>query len=70
VQRLIKIKIAKAYRTVSHEALCILTGMTPIDIKMEEAAEIYYATRGNTNDNTNFERDDTVKIGNTLLTQL
>jgi hypothetical protein len=28
VQGLINIKIAKAYRTVSHEALCILTGMT------------------------------------------
>jgi len=32
VQRLINIKIAKAYRTVSNEALCILTGMTPIAI--------------------------------------
>ena len=35
VQRLINIKIAKAYRTVSTEALCILTGMTPIAIKIE-----------------------------------
>jgi hypothetical protein len=33
VQRLINIKIAKAYRTVSNEALCILTGLTPIAIK-------------------------------------
>ena len=33
VQRLVNIKMAKAYRTVSHEALCILTGMTPIEIK-------------------------------------
>ena len=29
VQRLINIKIAKAYRTVSNEALCALTGLTP-----------------------------------------
>jgi hypothetical protein len=30
VQRLMNIKIAKAYRTTSNEALCILTGTTPI----------------------------------------
>jgi len=35
VQRLINIKMAKAYRTVSHKALCILTGITPIEIKIE-----------------------------------
>jgi hypothetical protein len=29
VQRLINIKIAKVHRTVSNEALCILTGLTP-----------------------------------------
>jgi hypothetical protein len=28
VQRLINIKMAKAYRTVSNEALCVVTGMT------------------------------------------
>ena len=32
VQRLINIKMAKAYRTVSSEALCVVTGMTPIHI--------------------------------------
>jgi len=47
VQRLINIKIAKAYRTVSNEALWILTGMTHIAIKIE-AAQIYQLTRGNT----------------------
>jgi len=48
--------MAKAYRTVSHEALCVLTGMTPIEIKIEEAAQLYHAIRGNrnTNDNTQF----------------
>jgi len=39
VQRLINIKIAKAYRTVTNEALCILTGLTPIAIKIEEEAQ-------------------------------
>jgi hypothetical protein len=29
IQRLINIKIAKAYRTMLNEALCILTGLTP-----------------------------------------
>ena len=47
-QRLINIKIAKAYRTVSNEALCILTGRTPIAIQIEEAAQICQLTRGNT----------------------
>jgi hypothetical protein len=36
VQRLISLRIAKAYCTVSHEALCILTGKTPTNIKVEE----------------------------------
>ena len=39
VQRLINIKIDKAYRTVSNEALCILTGLTPISIKIDKAAQ-------------------------------
>jgi hypothetical protein len=29
VQRLMNIKVAKAYRTVSNDALCVLTGFTP-----------------------------------------
>ena len=33
VQRLINIKIAKAYRTVSKEALCKLTGLNPFILK-------------------------------------
>jgi hypothetical protein len=37
VQRLMNIKTAKAYRTVSNEAPCILTGMTRIATKMEKA---------------------------------
>jgi hypothetical protein len=60
VQRLINTEMAKAYRTVSHEALCILKGLTPIEIKIEQAAQFYYATRGNTNVKTQFERDTDV----------
>jgi hypothetical protein len=45
VQRIINIKIAKAYRT-SNEVLCALTGITPIVIKAEEEAKIFNIMRG------------------------
>jgi hypothetical protein len=41
VQRLINIKIAKAFRITSNEALCTVTGLTPIVIKAEEVAKLY-----------------------------
>ena len=41
IQRLINIKMAKAFRTVSYDALCILTGQTPIVLKINEAVELY-----------------------------
>jgi len=50
IQRLINLKIAKAYRTVSNEALCIINGVTPINIKIEEIGKLYEITeRGGTN---------------------
>jgi hypothetical protein len=61
VQRLINIKMAKTYCTVSNEALCLLTGMTPIDIKIEEAAQLYQRTRGNAKDKAQFDSDMNVK---------
>jgi len=45
VQRLINIRIAKSFRTVSNEALCIINGLTPIDIKLEEVAQLFQITR-------------------------
>ena len=51
--------MATAYRTVSHEALCIITGMTPIELKIEKATQIYQANRVNKNGNKNFEADTT-----------
>jgi hypothetical protein len=39
--RLINIKIAKAYRTVSFEASCVLAGVPPIGIVIEEWARLY-----------------------------
>ena len=48
VQRLINTKIARVYCTTSHEALCVLTGITPILIELKSQAKVYYNTRGNT----------------------
>jgi hypothetical protein len=48
VQRFINIRIAKSYRTVSKEALCILTGLTPIAIKIEETLQFYEYIKGTT----------------------
>jgi hypothetical protein len=47
VQRLINIRIAKSYRTFSNEALCIITGLNPIDIKIKETAHLFQITKGN-----------------------
>jgi len=61
VQRLIYIKIAKAYRTVWSEALCILTGLTPIAVKLEEVVKLYHLTRGSKKENETIDHDATVK---------
>jgi hypothetical protein len=41
IQRLLNVKIAKTYRTVSNDALCIITGLMPIHIKIQEVAKHY-----------------------------
>jgi hypothetical protein len=43
------IKIAKFYRTISNEALCILTGTTLIELKAKEAANLYRIARDKQN---------------------
>ena len=45
VQRLINIKLAKAYRTTSSDILCIITRLTPIIIKLEEICKAYKLRR-------------------------
>ena len=47
IQWLINIKIAKAYRTVSNEALCVITGLIPINIKIDETVIYYVYVKGN-----------------------
>jgi hypothetical protein len=66
VQRLMNIKIAKAYRTTSNETLCILTGTTPIDIKAEETAKLYRMTRDR---KINWTMTQSQRIGFTRRTQ-
>jgi len=46
IQRFINLKMAKAYRTVSNKALCIINGITPINIKIEEIGKLYEITKG------------------------
>jgi hypothetical protein len=57
VQRLINIKMAKAYRTVSSEALCVVTGMTPIHLKIEQAVELYLYTWSHMKDTEQFDNN-------------
>jgi len=58
VQRLINIKIAKAYRTTSNEALCTLTGVKPIVIQAEEWAKIFNIMR----ESSKNEKDKDVQV--------
>jgi len=41
----VNIKIVKAFRTTPNEALCTLSGLTPVVIKAEEAAKLYVIMR-------------------------
>ena len=47
VQRMMNIKIAKAFRTLSYEASCILAGVHPIRLAVEEKVRTYKTTHNN-----------------------
>lgn len=47
VQRLMNIKIAKAFRTLSYDASCVIAGVLPIRLVIEEKVRIYRATHKN-----------------------
>jgi hypothetical protein len=64
IQRPISLRIAKAYRTISQEALCILIGLTPINIKAEEVTTLYNITTGR--NNQKFQMDKAEKPRNWL----
>ena len=57
VQRLINIKIEKPYSTVSNEALCIITGLKPIHIKIKETTELYKIVKRNGYKNLKIDHD-------------
>jgi hypothetical protein len=59
VQRLINIRLAKAYQTTSSKALCILMGMTPI-IKLAEVVKHYNIKEKTVN--CSFELDSNVEL--------
>ena len=44
---MMNIKIAKAFRTLSHEASCLLVGFRPIRLAVEERVRTYKATHNN-----------------------
>ena len=60
VQRLLNIKLAKAYRAVSSEALCVITWITSIHIKIEEE-EFYKFGRGNSYKKLQIDHDNPPK---------
>ena len=64
IQRLINIKIAKAYRTVLNEALCVITRLIPINIKIEETGNYYEITKGK---GIQYDREMEVKNWNHLV---
>ena len=61
VQRLINIRIAKSYRTVSNEALCMIAGLTPTDIKIKESAQLFRITKGYKSVEYQFDQDTKIK---------
>ena len=59
IQRLLNIKIAKAYRTLSYDASCVIAGVRPIKITIEETVQTYMATKIN-----NLEFDAPLEVRN------
>jgi len=47
VRKLMNIKIAKAFRTLSYEASCVLAGVRPTRLAIEEKVRTYKATHNN-----------------------
>ena len=45
-QRLINIKIAKAYRSISYEAFCVMAGVPPIGIVIAGKVQMYKIKHG------------------------
>jgi hypothetical protein len=59
--RLINIRIAKSYRTVSNEALFMITGLTPVDTRIKENAQLYQITKRNKQEEEQLDHDTKTK---------
>jgi len=57
-QRLISLRIANAYRTISHEAVCIVTGLTPVNINGEDVATLHNITTGRNNQKYQIDKEE------------
>ena len=47
IQMPVDVKIAKAYRTLSYDASCVIAGVGPIQITIEQRVKAYTATKIN-----------------------
>jgi hypothetical protein len=69
IQRLINLRTAKAYRTVTNEALCVINGITPIHIKIEELHRLYEITQGaGTQYDKDMEKENWAHLGTHINT--
>jgi hypothetical protein len=62
VQRLINLRIARAYRTTSSEALFVLTGITSIILKLAEVVRQYSFREKQQNQDINNDQDVEYKL--------
>jgi ribonuclease HI len=60
-QRLMNLRIAKAFCTTSNEALCIVANTTPIMLKIEEVVKIYNIRKGRGKPIHNIDREVDLK---------
>ena len=51
VYRRASLRVASAFRTVSYEAVCVISGMPPIELIVEERSRIYNRLQGDRNAN-------------------
>jgi len=66
-QRYIHLRISRAYRTVSNEALCLRNGMRPIHITIDEVGRVYVITHGI---GTQYDRDMELETWTHLATHI
>lgn len=60
VQRKMALRVASAYRTASTEAVLVIAGMIPLDLRIEERVRIIRGA-GNENETSRREREKTME---------